>query len=509
MPKRHILILSLILAAKTALLIFAIFHSGVGLGPDEAQYWTWSRHLDWGYYSKPPGIAWEIAAGTYLFGDTELGVRAVPLLLGMILPFLIYLLAKRCALSPAACLWAAVTFALAPMGILSSFLAITDGGMVLFWTAATICLVEAISSQKRPNYFILGGLVCLGALFKWPQYIFWVIVLASWWFYPFLASRKIIWGVLISLIALLPSAYWNASHEWATFRHVFATIGGGHAHTAGATGWQGNPLEYLGAQLALISPILFVLLLIGWVRVIKRREVPGLTFCAVSSAAIFLCGWMASFFMKIQGNWAIFAYPAAFPVIGWLAAEGGIAWRRWTAAGITLSVLLCISIFALPGWQANKESAVKIPYRVNPFRHNLGWERIAHDLVEVGYRPGEDFLIGDKYQTVSILSFYTPGQKQAFLFNLEGSRKNQFSYWPGPDNYQGKRGFFVVFENIPKLNDPSLPAKYAEALSPYFDSVKFLGMRPLFEANGSAAKGMLLFEGSGYKGKMPVDPALY
>jgi hypothetical protein len=129
--------------------------------------------------------------------------------------------------------------------------------------------------------------------------------------------------------------------------------------------------------------------------------------------------------------------------------------------------------------------------------------------MELGYRPEEDFLIGDKYQTVSVLSFYAPGQKQAYFFNLEGTRKNQFSYWPGPDNYQGKKAFFVVFENIPKLNDPSLAAKYTEALSPYFDSVKFLGMRPLFEANGSTAKGMLLFEGNGYKGRMPSDPSLY
>ena len=30
---------------------------GITLYIDEAQYWTWAQHLDWGYFSKPPGIA--------------------------------------------------------------------------------------------------------------------------------------------------------------------------------------------------------------------------------------------------------------------------------------------------------------------------------------------------------------------------------------------------------------------------------------------------------------------
>ena len=30
------------------------------LYPDEAQYWLWSRTLDFGYFSKPPMVAWTI-----------------------------------------------------------------------------------------------------------------------------------------------------------------------------------------------------------------------------------------------------------------------------------------------------------------------------------------------------------------------------------------------------------------------------------------------------------------
>ena len=42
---------------------------------DEAQYWDWSRHLAWGYYSKPPMVAWVIYVTSAFFGKTALGLR--------------------------------------------------------------------------------------------------------------------------------------------------------------------------------------------------------------------------------------------------------------------------------------------------------------------------------------------------------------------------------------------------------------------------------------------------
>src|SRR5678815_6087713 len=51
--------------------LVALFRTPLELYPDEAQYWLWSRTLDFGYYSKPPVIAWAIWATTRLGGDAE------------------------------------------------------------------------------------------------------------------------------------------------------------------------------------------------------------------------------------------------------------------------------------------------------------------------------------------------------------------------------------------------------------------------------------------------------
>ena len=45
------------------------------LAPDEAYYWVWSRALAPGYLDHPPMVALWIRAGTFLVGDTALGVR--------------------------------------------------------------------------------------------------------------------------------------------------------------------------------------------------------------------------------------------------------------------------------------------------------------------------------------------------------------------------------------------------------------------------------------------------
>src|ERR1700758_3012891 len=92
--------LSIILGIKAFLMLGIILYAGIGLGPDEAQYWTWSQYLDWGYYSKPPGIAWQIWLGTKIFGNTELGVRFVSIVLSCLSSFAIYALALTCKQAP-------------------------------------------------------------------------------------------------------------------------------------------------------------------------------------------------------------------------------------------------------------------------------------------------------------------------------------------------------------------------------------------------------------------------
>lgn len=502
------LILTLII--KAILLIWIILNAGIGLGPDEAQYWTWSQSLAWGYYSKPPGIAWQIWLGTFFFGNTELGVRSTAIAIGFILPILIFFLAKACRLSPSTCTWSGLTMALCPIGVLASFLAITDGGMVLFWTATCILLANALEKDKKPNYFWIGFFIMCGALFKWPIYMLWIFVL---FLFP---SWKIIYGVAISLIGLLPSIIWNSQHDWVTFRHVLATMTGGPGkEIVSKAVTHGNFWEFFGAQAVLLSPIPFLFMLMGFGTLLwKGKNLNrSLKFCGWMSLIILGVYSVAALFMKMQGNWAIFAYPTAVILLSWFACERYYYGKGVLAGGLVLSILLCIIGFSIPYIQSySMYSNFPISYKMNPFRHNLGWDRLEQELKAVGYNPSKDFLFGDKYQTSSILSFYGENRKRAYFLNLNKIRKNQFSFWPSMAKEQkGKNGYFVLTENSPHLDKefPEQIGKYQQALNEYFREVRFLGIRPLFYAYGKVVKGAMIFECIDYNGKIPPETNLY
>src|ERR1700680_1577978 len=55
-------------AAITAARLLWLEVQSAGLYPDEAQYWFWAQHLELGYYSKPPLVAWLIALTTTMLG---------------------------------------------------------------------------------------------------------------------------------------------------------------------------------------------------------------------------------------------------------------------------------------------------------------------------------------------------------------------------------------------------------------------------------------------------------
>ncbi len=468
----HFLIGLLLLKALVLGCVIAFYPAG--LSPDEAQYWTWSQALDWGYYSKPPGIAWQIGASSALLGNTVLGVRFGALVIAFFLALAVYYLARQVNLNEKTAFWAGVAMAFSPLGVYLSLAATTDGGAILF-------LVLGIAAAVRCNYPMAGVWILFGALYKWTAFALWPFTLVFLLFFPSMRRWSIIWGILISLVALLPPVYWNLAHDWVTFKHVAGALG---------TAPRANFFDFLGAQIGLLSPIFFVLLLLAYVRLVKSRE-RSLLFCAAFPFAIlFYLG--AALFNKIQPNWAAYLMPPAMVLIAWAAYARH---RLWLHIGVWVSIATVCAAFFVP-WIA--------------FRHSLGWDRLAPALEQAGYDPQTDFLMGEKYQAASLLSFYSPEQKRAYFFNVGGTRKNQFSFWPQMEESEiGKSGYFVVIEKAKLEAHQWYESHYTERLAPYFESVSFVGAYPLYFVDGKPVKEALIFKCEGYLGGAPADPEVY
>lgn len=486
---------------KSFFAAFALLYLPIGLAPDEAQYWTWSQNLSFAYYSKPPWIAWQIYLGTALFSNTEWAIRSPSLVISAGITLSMYLLAKNLKLKATGRFASALMMSVCPIGILASFAATTDAPLILCWTLSAALFVRDLDEKNAKSLEKIALLIALGALCKWPIYALWLFILPYSWLYLDTKPYRLIKCLSLSLLGLLPSLYWNIENNWGTFRHVYSSV------IAPANNEGGNAIEFLASQMGTLSPIFYVLSLMAIFQRIKKikNNSAAESFCLSLSLFFWLLCHSLSFFNKVQANWAVCAYPTAIVLAAKLIEEKAQlkVLYRW---GTVLSLVISCLALSIPSLQENNIAA--IPYRINPFRHSMGWKNFSKLIEKSDYDPRQHFLFADTYQTCSILNFYGPKQKKAYFLNLSIRRQNQFSYWPGMKEEQlGKTGFFISFNNDPP-SPKQIDNKKSELMA-YFSEVDYLGSHAIFYNNNEPVKFARIYRCITYNGKLPKSSSLY
>jgi hypothetical protein len=297
----------MLLALAVALVIYrmgVISFSGISLFFDEAQYWDWSRHLQWGYYSKPPMIAALIKLSTSLFGDSVLGVKVVSMLLYVATSVAIVGLAR--ALWPTTSgvrtgIVAGALFLVSPMvGTLGMF-ASTDSPLILCWTLAAWALWRAQVTNRLSLWALLGVICGLGLLSKYTMAAF--AVTAVWALWGVQGPRRGVFRlgpwvtVAVALALLSPNLLWNVQEGFPTLQHT--------AEITTQSSRSGGPvaaIEFLVGQVLMLGPLTVVAGL--WLHRLIRRspqgEVAGSTQWAASSQMMPPSQWAASTQMSTQ-----------------------------------------------------------------------------------------------------------------------------------------------------------------------------------------------------------------
>ena len=75
--------------------IVAIYLTNFDLFGDEAQYWLWSKDLDYGYYSKPPLLAWTIAVFSFFLGSDFFALKMIPVFLYCPVVLVVFIITKK------------------------------------------------------------------------------------------------------------------------------------------------------------------------------------------------------------------------------------------------------------------------------------------------------------------------------------------------------------------------------------------------------------------------------
>lgn len=424
------------------------------LSADEAYYWLWSRHLAAGYYDHPPAIAWIIRAGTLLFGATPFGVRFGGLVLSVLASWFVWRSGAILLRSEEAGARACLLFNLTLMVSVEVLAATPDSPAVVTSAAVFYGLARLHDGGSGRWWLAVGIAAGLGllskytALFLGAGMLVWLLLSPK--ARPWLLSPWPYLGGVLALLIFVPNLLWNDSHGWETFVFQFGRIASGSFTLRFL-------FEFLGAQLALATPFIFILATLALAFHARDRDSATFLLAAMvfPSALYFL---IHSLHDRIQGNWPSFLYPAlavaaaeAFALTDWGRWTGPV-WRasRKLATPVAAAMLIAVYAQALFG---------VIPFgRSDPLARLLavGFTDVTRHVGDLAKREGAAGVVTTDYASTAWFSFYEAEALPVFQAN----EPYRYADAPVPDGKLLSRPLLYVAEQRLDRHD-SLAAQFA------------------------------------------------
>lgn len=393
----------LLLAALTAARVYLLTISPIDLNFDEAQYWTWSRTFEWGYFTKPPMVAWAIAATTSLFGDAEWAVRLAAPLAHALTATLLFLLG-RSMFGAWAGFWAGLLWLTIPGVFFSSNIISTDALLLPCWASALFAFWRLTVTRAWIWAILVGVAIGLGLQAKYAMLYFPIgMLVAAWWVKP---ARDALTGwrwVPIALLALLiitPNIIWNAQNGFVTATHTAENLDVNPTHLFNLD----ELAEFLIGQALVVGPLAFAALIGLFWR--SGRRAGALTDEDKLLLAFILPTLVVvttiSFVTRANANWAVVSYVGALVWIAGrlIASKPG---RRFMAAALAFNVLLGAAVVAAP-------FVPEYAAQLKNVRASMRWEETAHQIArravaQPGEAPFTAVLVDDR-ATYFALSYY-------------------------------------------------------------------------------------------------------
>lgn len=399
------------------------------LSPDEAYYWDWGRRPDWGYFSKPPLIAWLMAGLGHLELDSAAGLRVTAALIGTasLVPW--YLLARH-LYGPQVAGWSLALIALTPANAALSLILTIDAPQMLCWSLALLAFWRWQERPEAPSR--LWGLLLtlalgLGLLSKQSTLAFYplaLLYLAAGRDTRPLLARPDPWLIALgSLLFLAPVLGWNWAHGWVTLGHTL-----GH--------FQGDPrplaqvAELLGAGLALSGPVAGALVL-GWVlwvwRDWPRLDRRGRLTALFGALPLLICTLLA-LHQRVQPNWLAPFLPVALLA---LAAWGQTQGRRWLVLALGSSALFSLGAWLLaflPLYQGLAGKDVDLLARLRGWRDAAAQVQAQRERLPQWRRL--PLVVHGSRDLASELAFYLPDRPRVRHWPwVAGAIESQYQLW--------------------------------------------------------------------------------
>jgi Dolichyl-phosphate-mannose-protein mannosyltransferase len=376
---------------------------------DEAYYWTWSKHLSFGYYDHPPGVALIIRLGTLIAGDTEIGVRLVSILLALPMSFAVYRTAMILFGGRRLAATATILLNVTLMAAVGTLIVTPDSPLLVASSFVMFFLAKVLESGRGAWWLAVGAAVGTAllskytALFFGPAILIWLVSvpkLRRW-----LVSPWPLLGALVALVVFSPVILWNADHEWVSF---IKQIGRSRIDNFKPS----FIAELIPTQIAFATPLVFVLGAMGLYALFKHDSGALAARALISTIfwTIALYFIWHSLHARVEANWFAPVYPA-FAIAAAVAANLN-RWQRRQQRIVDFCLRWAapfgIAMFALLIVQANTGVLSGFRRDATVRSVGVGWRELAAEIEAVRERTGAVCVLAPDYGTTSWLAFYLP-----------------------------------------------------------------------------------------------------
>ena len=390
----------------TLLRIYALYVSPIELSVDEAQYWHWSQNIEFGYFTKPPMIAWAIALSTSVFGNEEWAVRLFSPLIHFCISLILWA-TSQFAFGAKAGKLAALIWIFTPAASLGSFIISTDTPLLLFWSFSILFIFKLFRNETNLIAILAGISIGLAFLSKYAA-LYFVIFFIMWWLIYDRNKDLSIKNIFIILLTIMLVAsgniYWNYINEFVTVSHTVS-----NANLTKIIFNLTNVISFLSSQLLVFGPI-FLLLYIFLIFdcFLKKGKLSLLAFL---SFPIIILITIQSFLKISNPNWAITAYISATII---LSAYVVIQKYKFLSIFFKVGFIInfVLSIFILKVTLTGDFYPLNL--KSDPLRKTLGFELLS-DKIENRFNT----------DLISAIVFETRGDISRFNYYLNRSH-NKF-----------------------------------------------------------------------------------
>jgi dolichol-phosphate mannosyltransferase len=425
--------------------------------PEEAYYWNYSQHLDFGYLDHPPMVAWLIKLGTTVFGQNEFGVRIGAFGCWLVTSCFVYRLAHD-LFDRSSALIAVLLVQVLPFFFSVGFLMTPDAPLVSCWSGALYCAARALIVERRNAWWGLGVWIGLGMISKYsigvlgPAMLLFLLLdspsrrwLLRW--EPYLA-------VLIAVLIFSPVIVWNFEHDWASFGFQSARRLSARAHF--------SLPELIASILVLLTPTAAIA---AFLVLFRREAIASVNRVPAKQRSLFIQVFtlvpLAVFVVfslrhRVQLNWTGPLWAVALPPIAqsiWSSpgARGllrllNVAWAPTILAVVVLYAGgLHYLVLGLPGLGYSKQIQL-VP---------VGWRNLADQIDELAKKlelqVREKPLVVGMYRNFisSEFAFYDPspdGAQQTAGPHLFGGQSLMYEWWFPKKLQEGRTLLLVAFE---------------------------------------------------------------